>query len=199
MRRIVMFNHVTADGYFAGPDGNLDWIVRDEEVDKEAMGGGPQADTLLLGRRTYEMFAGFWPKAVDASTAQSPHGGGQLSEEQRGMGEWLNEATKLVFSKTLKDAAWKNTRLIRELDPREIEKMKKQRGKDMMVLGSGSIVSQLTQHRLIDEYHFVMSPVLLGSGKQLFSGLSKSAKLKLLAAKGFKSGSVMLRYARAKK
>jgi dihydrofolate reductase len=196
MGRIVMFNHVTADGYFAAPDGNLDWVVRDDEVDKAAMSGGPQADTVLLGRKTYEMFAAFWPQAVKSREAQGPHGGGDLTSEQRDMGVWLNEATKIVFSRTLKDVTWKNSRIVREVDPRAIEAMKKQASKDMLVLGSGSIVSELTKHGLIDEYTFVVSPVFLGDGKQLLSGFSKRERLELESARGFPSGVVVLRYAR---
>ena len=197
MGRIVMFNHVSADGYFASPEGTIDWVVRDADVDKAAMSGGPQADTLLLGRKTYEMFVSFWPKAIASTTAKNPHDGGQLSEEQRQMGHWLNDATKIVFSRTMKDATWKNTRIVRELDPREIQGMKKQ-DKHMLVLGSGSIVSELTKHGLIDDYTFVVSPVFLGGGKQLIAGLSKRATLKLESSNGFSSGVVLLRYAREK-
>jgi dihydrofolate reductase len=104
--------------------------------------------------------------------------------------------TKLVFSRTLKDVTWRNSRLLRELDPREIETMKQQPGKDMIVFGSGSIVSQLTQHGLIDEYQFAVCPILLGSGRPLFTDVSKSTRLHLLEAKAYPSGDVMLRYAR---
>ena len=86
-------------------------------------------------------------------------------------------------------------RVLHELDPREIETMKRQPGKDMIVFGSGSIVSQLTQHGLIDEYQFVVCPILLGSGRPLLSGVSKNSKLDLLEAKQYQSGDVMLRYA----
>ena len=106
--------------------------------------------------------------------------------------------TKLVFSRSLKDVTWRNSRLLRELDPREIETMKGQPGKDMIVFGSGSIVSQLTQHGLIDEYQFVVCPILLGSGRPLLSDVSKSVRLDLLEAKAYPSGDVMLRYARSK-
>jgi dihydrofolate reductase len=104
--------------------------------------------------------------------------------------------TKLVFSRTLKDVTWRNSRVLHELDPHEIEAMKRQPGNDMIVFGSGSIVSQLTQHGLIDEYQFVVSPILLGSGRPLLSGVSESSRLDLLEAKQYPSGNVMLRYAR---
>jgi dihydrofolate reductase len=104
--------------------------------------------------------------------------------------------TKLVFSRTMPDVTWRNARLLRELDPREIETMKKQPGKDMIIFGSGSIVSQLTQHGLIDEYQFVVCPILLGSGQPLLRGVSKRLRLALSEAKPLPSGDVMLRYAR---
>ena len=109
---------------------------------------------------------------------------------------WINEATKLVFSKTRKDVTWKNSRRLAEFDPHEIEALKKQPGKDIMVFGSASIVSQLTEHGLIDEYHFVVTPTLLGSGRSLLSDVSKRSRLDLLEAKPYPSGNVRLRYAR---
>jgi dihydrofolate reductase len=197
MRRIVMFNWLTTDGYFAGPDGTLDWVVPEEEQAKAAARDIASFDTVLFGRRTYELFKEFWRHASDdSSTAPDPHRPGQRSGEHRTIALALNEMTKLVFSRTLKDVTWRNSRLLRELDPREIETMKQQPGKDMIVYGSGSIVSQLTQHGLIDEYQFAVCPILLGSGRPLFSDVSKSTRLDLLEAKAYPSGDVMLRYAR---
>ncbi len=182
-----MFNRVTPEGYFSGPDGNWQSLaVPDQELDRSAAKGIPGTDTILLGRRTYEIFEAFWPHALD-----NPN----LPPEMRAMAIGLNEMTKLVFSKTLKEVTWKNSRLLHKLDPHEIQAMKSQPGKDMIVLGSGSIVSQLTQHGLIDEYQFVVSPILLGSGQPLLSGLSTSMALELKEAKSYPSGNVMLRYA----
>lgn len=198
MRRIMMFNRVTADGYFAGPDGNLDWVVPDEEIDKEGAKGIPGTDTVLFGRRTYELFERFWPQAAgDSSAAPDPHAAGRRSPTMRAMATFLNEATKFVFSRTLKEVTWRNSRLLDKLDPREIDAMKRQPGKDMIIFGSGSIVSQLTQHGLIDEYQFVVSPILLGSGRPLLSGLPTSTRLRLVQAREYRSGNVMLRYTRA--
>ncbi len=197
MRRIVMFNRVSVDGYFAGPDGNLDWVVPDKDLDRAGASGIPGTDTVLFGRRTYEMFASFWPHALDDTpTSPDPHMPRERSPEMRAMAVMLNDATKLVFSKTLKKVTWKNSRLLRAFDPRAIEAMKRQPGKDMIVFGSGSIVSQLTQHGLVDEYQFVVDPVLLGKGKRLLSDLPTSTRLELKEAKAYPSGNVMLRYAR---
>ncbi|HYT53623.1 MAG TPA: dihydrofolate reductase family protein [Verrucomicrobiae bacterium] len=198
-RRIVMFNWMTANGYFAGADGNLDWVVPDAEQAKAAVDSIPLFDTVLFGRRTYELFKKFWSHADDdSSTAPDPHHPGQRTPEHRAIAKWLNEMTKLVFSRSLKDATWKNSRILHEFDPRDIETMKRQPSKGMIVFGSGSIVSQLTQHGLIDEYQFVLCPILLSSGRPLFSGVSKNTRLELVEAKPYPSGDVMLRYTRAK-
>jgi dihydrofolate reductase len=199
MRRIVMFNRVTADGCFAGTDGNLNWIVPDKDLDRWAAEAIERADTdtILFGRRTYELFEAFWPHVLDDSpTSPNPHDAGQRSPEMRAMAIMLNETTKVVFSRTLTKLTWRNSRLLGELDPSAIEAMKKEPGKNMIIFGSAAIVSQLTQHGLIDEYQLVVTPILLGSGRPLLSGVSKSVKLDLLEARTYPSGDVLLRYAR---
>jgi dihydrofolate reductase len=199
-RRIVTFEWMTADGYFAGPDGSLDWVVPDDAQAKAAAEGIPNFDTVLFGRRTYEIFEGFWRHAVvdDAGTVPDPHHPGRRSSEHGAIAIALNRMTKLVFSRTRKDVTWKNARLLRELDPREIETMKGQPGKDLIVFGSGSIVSQLTQHGLIDEYQLVVCPVLIGTGRPLLSGVSERVRLDLRETNQLPSGDVVLRYARAR-
>src|SRR5437762_14355520 len=95
-RRIVMFNWMTANGYFAGADGNLNWVVPDDEQAKAAALGMPAADTVLFGRRTYELFESFWRKALqDSATAPDPHRPAQHSRAHRVIAVWMNEATKL--------------------------------------------------------------------------------------------------------
>ncbi len=197
MRRIVAFNRVTADGYFAAADGNLSWAVPDPELDQTASAGMPGTDMILFGRRTYEMFASFWPRALeDPAGAPDPHNAAMRSPSIQAFATFLTDTAKLVFSKTLKDASWKNTHLWRGLDPLEIDGLKRQPGKDIIIFGSGSIVSQLTQHGLIDEYQFVVSPLLLGGGRPLISGVPASTKLELLECRRYPSGNVLLRYAR---
>jgi dihydrofolate reductase len=143
------------------------------------------------------MFESFWPHALDdTATAADPHSAGRRSPEIRAMAVWINNATKLVVSKSRKEVTWKNSRLLRDVDPREIDDIKRQPGKTIMIFGSGSIVSQLTQHDLIDEYHFIVGPILLGGGQSLLTGVSKRSSLNLLEAKQYPSGNVALRYAR---
>jgi dihydrofolate reductase len=198
MRRIVMFNWLTADGYFAAPDGNLNWVVPDDEQATAAAAGIAGVDTVLFGRRTYELFEGFWRHALDdAAGVPDPHRPGARSPEHRTIAVALNEMTKLVFSRTLKEVTWRNARLVRDLDPREIEAMKRQPGKDMMIFGSGSIVSQLTEARLIDEYQLAVCPVFIGNGRPLLSGVSTTVKLDLAESRRLPSGDVLLRYVRA--
>lgn len=206
MRRIVTFNNVTADGYYAAADGGLGWVLQDPELDQSimadadrsaALGSGPDPGTVLFGRRTYEMFESFWPHALDdAKTAPGPHGPGR-SVEMRGMAIWLNAAKKIVFSKTRTDVTWSNSSLLRELDPHAIAAMKHQPGSDMLIFGSGSIASQLTQHGLIDEYQFVVNPLLLGNGRSYLTEVTRQLRLQLLEARAFPSGNVKLRYGRA--
>ena len=200
MRRIVAFNRVSADGYFATADGNLGWVVPDQEIDKLGGEAVPGSDNMILfGRRTYDMFESFWPHVVgDSPTAPDPHAPGRQSPELRAMGVWINEATKVVFSRTRKGVTWKNSRLLHEFEPRAVEALKREPGRDIMIFGSGSIASQLTEHGLIDEYQFIAGPLLLGSGRSLLSGVPKTVKLNLLEARPYPSGNVMLRYARAK-
>jgi dihydrofolate reductase len=197
VRRIVAFNRVSADGYFSAPDGNLNWVVPEEEIDKQATQNMSGQGTLMFGRRTYEMFASFWPHQLDKPVgAEDPHSPGRRPPEMHAMAVYINEAIKIVFSRTLKDVRWKNSRLLGKFDPREVERIKQEPGGDIMIFGSGTIVSQLAQNDLIDEYQFVTGPVLLGDGKSLISGISKTVPLKLVEAKPYKSGNVMLRYQR---
>ncbi len=195
MRRIVMFNRVTMDGAFSGPGGDLGWAVPDDELDAEGASSTPGSGAMIFGRVTYDMFESFWPKAVDASgTTRDPHTPGRQSANIHRMGVWINEATKIVFSRTRKDVTWKNSRLIRELDPGVVRALKEEPGKDIMLFGSGSIVRALTEHGLIDEYVFIVTPLFLAGGKPLLAGLGKSTKLELAEAKAFSSGNVRLRY-----
>jgi dihydrofolate reductase len=196
MRRILMFNRVSVDGLFAGPNGEMSFIVPDDAVDRAGATGIPSTDTVMLGRKTYEMFESFWPKALEAPDLPNPNHPGRKSPEQNSFAVALNAMTKLVFSKTLRQVSWKNSQLIHEFDPRRIEALKREPGRDIIVLGSGSIVAQLSQHGLIDEYSFVISPYLLGSGKSLFSGVTAGTRLELAEARTYRSGNVLLRYVR---
>jgi dihydrofolate reductase len=192
MRKIMMFDNVSADGYYATTDGGLDWVVQDPEQQAAAVAALPGSDTVLFGRKTYELFASFWPHALDGA---SPHGA--ASAATRSIATFLNAATKIVFSTTLTEVSWQGSRIARTIDPHELAAMKQQPGKDMIIFGSGSVVSRLTELGLIDEYQLVVNPVLLGRGRPWLE-LSNRVKLELVASHAYTtSGGVMVRYRRA--
>jgi dihydrofolate reductase len=132
-RRIVIFEWMTADGFFARPDGNLDWVVPDEAQSRVAANEIGRFDTVLFGRRTYEQFAACWPRVLeedDSATVPDPHQPGRRSREHRTVGVALDAMTKLVFSRTLKQTNWKNSHIVRSFDPRAIQAINQQPGKD---------------------------------------------------------------------
>ena len=195
-RKIVVFDRISADGYFSAADGALDWALPDADLDKGAAGKLEDSDTMLFGRRTYDMFESFWPHVLkDPATAPDPHNPGRHTPEMRSLAEWINAAKKIVFSKTRGEVSWTNSELRRDIVPREIEALKAQPGKTIMLFGSGSVVSRLSELGLIDEYQLVVCPVLLGGGRSLVSGMAGRVSLELLEARPFPSGNVMLRFA----
>jgi dihydrofolate reductase len=183
MRKVIVFNRVSIDGYFAGPNGEIDWFVHDPEVDKAAH-ALMHPDTVLFGRVTYRMFEGYWP-----GVSKDPN----ATKEERALSDELNQMTKVVFSKTLKEVPWENSRLIKSDVPGEVLKLKQRNGPDMIIFGSGTIVEQLARERLIDEHLIVVTHVILGAGKPLFSSLDR-INLKLLEARAFPSENVLLHY-----
>jgi dihydrofolate reductase len=198
MRRIRMFNRISADGYFATPDGGLDWVIQEPTMDAEIGGGLAEQGTILFGRKTYDGFESFWPEAIkNGKTAPSPHGEKRESEALYQMGAYIDNATKIVFSRSRTEVTWRNSQLVRELDPKAIADLKAQPGSDMIIFGSGSIVSLLTRHGLIDEYIFVVSPVILGSGKSIFTGGEAHRALELIDAKSYPRGNIVQRYRKA--
>lgn len=196
-RGIVAFNRVTADGCFAGPDGSLEWVVPEPEVDARGAESVPSFDTILLGRRTYEMFERLWPRPIDGDgSARHPHDHARSTTSDV-MARWVDAAIKVVFSRTRERLAWRNSHLVRHFDAQAIEAMKQEPGKDIVIFGSGSIVAELNRHGLIDEYQFLVSPSLLGSGRPLIGGATSPTALQLLEATPYRSGNVLLRYAPA--
>jgi len=194
-RKIVVFDRISADGYFSATDGALDWAVPDADLDKGAAGKLGDSDTMLFGRRTYDMFESFWPHVLkDPATAPDPHNPGRHTPEMRALAVWINSAKKIVFSTTRSEVSWTNSELRRDIVPREIEALKSQPGKTIMLFGSGTVASRLSELGLIDEYQFVVCPVLLGGGRPLVSGMSRRLSLELLEARPFTSGNVMLRF-----
>ena len=181
MRKLFMFNLITLDGYFEGPDQDISWHNVDAEFNEYAVDMLDSVDTLLFGRVTYELMASFWP--TPEAMKNDPLVAGRM-----------NSLPKIVFSRTLHKVAWQNTRLVKDNIEEEIKKMKQQPGKDMVLLGSGDIVAGFAQHGLIDEYRIMVNPVVLGQGKPLFNGIKERLNLKLTNTRTFKSGNVLLYY-----
>ncbi len=179
-----MFNNVSLDGYFTDAGGDMSFAKPQgpdpehaEFVSRNAGRGG----TLVFGRVTYQMMASFWP--TEAACQMMPD-----------VASAMNENPKIVFSRTLKSAAWNNTTLLGGDPAAEIARLKAEDGPDMVVLGSGRIAAQLMQAGLFDQIQLMVIPVVLGAGRTLFEGVTARPRLALKEARAFQSGNVLLRY-----
>jgi len=186
MGRISTYLQVSLDGYYAGPNGEIDWF-KDTEPDPEfeefSLEHARGDSTLLFGRTTYEMMAGAWPSD-------------EAHEQQPGMADVMAKSPKIVFSRSLSSVEegprWQNVELRREVDGRAL----RADSRDFTTLGSGSIVHRLTELGLVDEYTFVVNPVLLGRGKNAFAGIDRT-RLAPVEARTFKSGLTWMRLSTA--
>lgn len=181
MRKLVIFNFTTLNGYFEGPGGDISWPRQGEEESKFAAESVGQGGVLLFGRTTYEHMASYWPTPM-------------AHQQMPAVAEGMNKAEKIVFSRTLQQADWENTRIINGDIIAAVRQLKQSPGKDMCVLGSGSIITQLADAGLINEYQFMVNPVALGEGTPTFKGMKKKLDLQLISARTFKSGVILLSY-----
>ena len=182
MRKVRAFNFVTLNGYFKGPNGDISWHKdNDPEKNEYAEEGVQSGSTLLFGRVTYEQMASFWPTPDALKFAPA-------------MAEGMNNAEKIVFPKTLKKASWNNTKILKDDIAEAIKRMKQEPGKDMTILGSGSIITQFSEAGVIDEYQFMVDPVVIGEGTPIFKGIRDKLDLRLTGTRTFKSGVVLLSY-----
>jgi dihydrofolate reductase len=182
MSKLTVFNFVTLNGYFKGPGGDLSWHRHGAEENEFAAGNlNSPGNILLFGRVTYEMMAGYWPTP-------------EAIKNDPVVAEGMNKADKIVFSRSLKKAEWNNTRLVKDNIIEEVKKMKQLPGKDMTILGSGSIITQFAEQGLIDGYQIMVDPVALGDGTPIFKGISRRLELKLTTTNTFKSGVILLCY-----
>ena len=182
MQRLIVFNHVSLDGFFVDARGEMSWAHKsdpewDEYSSKNASGGG----TMVFGRKTYEMMVAFWPTQAAAKALPI-------------VARQMNAMPKLVFSRTLEAVSWNNTRLVKTSPAAEIRRLKSEPGNGMAILGSGSIVAQLAAEGLVDEFTVVVNPLVLGSGRTMFEGLTKTLALKLTGSREFRNGNVVLTY-----
>lgn len=184
MRKIGVFNFMTLDGYFEGPEkGEYAWHKHEQSSEEAeyAADNMQHNSVLLFGRLTYDQMVSFWP--TENAVKMFP-------EVANGM----NKAEKIVFSNTLKKSDWNNTQIIGGNIVEEVRKLKSTRGNDMTILGSGSIVTQFAENSLIDEFQFMIDPVAIGSGTSIFKGIKRQLDLKLVSTKTFEDGVVIVTY-----
>jgi dihydrofolate reductase len=181
MGKLSVFNFVSLNGFFEGPGHDICWHRHGAEENEYAIEALQSESTLLFGRVTYELMAGFWPTP-------------QAIETDPIVARRMNSADKIVFSRTLEKADWNKTRLVKDDAVEFMKKMKPTHEKEMTILGSGSIVVQFAERGLIDEYQVMVDPVALGAGTTLFQGLRRKLDLKLTKTRVFKSGVVLLCY-----
>jgi dihydrofolate reductase len=181
MRQILAFIVVTVDGYYEGPNGEFDWPVVDEEFNQFGLQQLDEVDTLLFGRRTYELMASYWPTPAAA-------------EDDPRVAAKMNGLPKLVVSRTLQKAEWADTRIIGDDVAGELAKLKQQPGKDIAIFGSSDLTVNLLRLGLVDELRLMVSPVVLGDGKSLFRTAHERIGLRLSATRAFRSGNVLLSY-----
>ena len=187
MRKISAFNYISLDGFFAGPNGEIDWFKlnkKDKEFFDYTHRQSKLSNTLIFGRTTYEMMKSYWP-TPDAI------------KDDPDMAKIMNNSQKIVFSKTLAsvqdDSSWKNIRLFHSIEKDSVVKLKEKENRDFTILGSGSIIKQFANLDLIDEYQLLIVPIVLGDGKQLFKDVKRS-NLELVDSRSFKNGIVSSKY-----
>lgn len=182
MRRLGAFTQLSLDGFFADGNGDMSWAHKhDPEWQEFAAGNAGGDSALAFGRVTYEMMASFWP---------TPAGRQANARVAEGMGK----RPKYVFSRTLARADWENTQVVGGDLVAEVKRLKAQDGPDLVILGSGSIVSQLTAARLIDSYQLVWNPLVLGQGRPLFPDVRERVPLQLEQSRAFANGNVVSWY-----
>jgi dihydrofolate reductase len=185
VRKVILFMVMSIDGFVGGPNGELDWEARDEDVSRDfVVDMQSTVDTMLLGRVLFQGFEQAWPAM--ASNPSSP-------KEIVDFANWIENSQKIVFTKTLENVGWKNSRLVSvsndEDIAKEVKKLKQQTGGDMVVFGGARFAATLAQLGLIDEYRLKLQPVALGKGLALFN---ERMNLKLVKCKAYESGVVGL-------
>lgn len=180
-RKIIFQMMVSLDGYFEGPDKELDWHLVDDEFNEYAGELLDSVDAILFGRVTYQLMAAYWP--TEAAKRDSP-----------AIAAKMNSLHKIVFSRTLAQAQWHNTRLVKGDAVQEVSRLKRQPGRDLVIFGSSDFAVSLIDASLIDEFRILINPVLLSGGKTLLKGMKGRLYLDFIGAEVFGSGLVMLRY-----
>jgi len=181
MRKVILFNMVSLDGFFEDSKAALDWHIVDAEFVAFAIRQLDSIGTILFGRITYQMMASYWP--TEAAIQRDPV-----------IARQMNQTPKIVFSTTLEAVPWENSTLVKQNPVAEVARLRQQPGKDMILFGSAKLAAVLARHGLIDEYRIVVNPIVLGSGHPLFPGVAARLPMKLLSTRVFGSGCVLLIY-----
>jgi dihydrofolate reductase len=182
MGKLFVSNLVSLDGYFADNQGGLGWFVLDDTFFHYVWEMLPQVGTIVFGRLTYELMAAFWPTESAKQT-------------QPTTSAYMNGLPKVIFSRSLRSVDWENSRLATAPIGEEIKKLKEQSGeKDIVILGSGTIVTELTRQRLIDEYRLIVCPVIIGKGRPLFEGFEGRLPLRLIKTTRLGADQLILYY-----
>ncbi len=181
MRKLRVFESISVDGYFTDANGDMSWAHagrEDAEFGRWVSSNAGSGGELLFGRKTYQMMEAFWPTPAAAE---------QMPEVAKGM----NAARKYVASKTIQPT-WNNTQLLKGDPVKAVRDLKKTDGPNIAMLGSGSLAAQLGEAELVDEYQFVIVPVVLGGGRSVFT---KGCRLRLIDERSFRCGNVVVTYA----
>jgi dihydrofolate reductase len=177
--------HSSLDGFVAGTKGEMNWITVDDEIFDFVTTMTDQADTALYGRVTYQMMEAYWPTAGEQPNA---------SRHDKEHSTWYKNVSKVILSKTINETGLRNTTVISDNLPENINKLKQQPGKNILIFGSPGASHSLLKFGLIDECWIFVNPILLGQGIPLFKNVPELIKLRLLDTKTFTSGVVALHY-----
>lgn len=185
MRKLKLQVQMTSNGFVAGPNGELDWMTWDwdDQLKNYVTELTDSVDTILLGRKMTDGFISHW-----TNVSTNPNDEGYTFAKK------MVNYSKVVFTKTLDKSDWINTRLAKGNLTEEVNQLKKQNGKGIIVYGGASFVSSLIKNNLIDEYHLFINPTAIGKGMTIFNGLESNLNLKLIKSTAFDCGIVINQY-----
>jgi dihydrofolate reductase len=197
MRKLILSMMTSLDGHIARRDGSLDWFLTDAQLEEEMLGLLRSVDAMLFGRVAYELLAQFWPTAGTPGSEEAPGGFTSRAREIE-FAHLMNSIPKVVYSRSLDAASWGPATVVRTIEPDEIERQKRQPGRDLVLFAGSSIARSFAKLDLIDEYRLMVHPIVLGKGLSLFDGLDTELALELRRTTTFRSGLVLLQFQRAR-
>jgi dihydrofolate reductase len=185
MRKLKLQMQITVDGFVAGPNGELDWMTWDQidKLSEHINSITDSSDTILMGRKMTDEFVNYWTGVLEHP--ESP---------EYVFARKMIDYPKVVFTKTLDESAWPNTVLAKGDIVEEVNHLKNQQGKDLLVYGGAGFVSSLIKHNLIDEYHLFVNPVAIGRGMTIFSEFGGKFSLKQVDATPYECGITVHKY-----